>query len=100
MKKLIVLTALLLVPFVANAGDSAAGQGKAAICSACHGVSGISIIPDYPNLAGQKESYIAISLKAFRAGERTGGNAALMTPMAANLSDADIDDLAAYYSGL
>jgi len=100
MKKIMVLAALLLTPFLAQAGDAAAGKAKSSICAACHGANGISVIPDYPNLAGQSETYLVLSLKGFRAGERTGGNSALMTPMAASLSDTDIEDLAAYYSSM
>ena len=64
---------------------------------ACHGANGISQIPMYPNLAGQKEQYLAIQLKAFRAGERKN---MVMAPMVAGLSDADIENLAAYYASL
>jgi cytochrome c553 len=82
------------------AGDAAAGAGKAAVCAACHGKDGIALVPIYPNLRGQNAAYLEGSLKAYREGQRTGGNAAIMTPMAMNLSDADIADLAAYYSSL
>ena len=40
------------------AGDAAAGKTKAALCAACHGVSGIATMPAYPNLAGQNEPYL------------------------------------------
>ena len=79
------------------AGDIAAGNSKSATCMACHGANGISQIPMYPNLAGQKEQYLAIQLKAFRAGERKN---MVMAPMVAGLSDADIENLAAYYASL
>ncbi len=77
------------------AGDAAAGQSKAAVCSACHGADGKAIQPAYPNLAGQHASYIAKQLTEYRDGERVN---ALMSGQAANLSDEDIQDLAAYYS--
>ena len=99
MKKL-VIAALLLTPLAAQAGDAAAGKAKAAVCSSCHGVNGISIAGMFPNLAGQKEAYLVSAMKAYRDGGRTGGTAAQMTPMVAALSDEDIADLAAYYSGL
>lgn len=82
------------------AGDAAAGEGKAAVCAACHGTDGIALVPIYPNLKGQNAPYLESSLKAYRDGQRTGGNSAIMAPMASNLSDADIADLAAYYSSL
>lgn len=81
-------------------GDAAAGKGKAAVCAACHGADGIAQVPVYPNLKGQNAPYIEAAIKAYRDGQRMGANAAIMTPMAKNLSDQDIADLAAYYSSL
>lgn len=78
------------------AGTKEAGQAKSTPCIACHGVDGNSANPEWPSIAGQHESYLARQLKAFRAGERQNP---LMTPMAATLSDQDIDDLAAWYAG-
>ncbi|MGR5131412.1 c-type cytochrome [Vibrio alfacsensis] len=82
------------------AGDAAAGQAKAAVCAACHGPDGIAAIPGYPNIKGQNEQYIASSIKAYKDGQRTGGLAAVMQAQASLLSDADIANLAAYYSSL
>jgi len=81
----------------AQAGDAAAGKIKAAACAACHGANGISANDIWPNLAGQKEGYLALQIKAFRDGTRKNP---MMSPMAAGLSDADIDNLAAYYASL
>ena len=77
------------------AGSKEAGLAKAATCSACHGMDGNSLNPEWPNLAGQGEAYIVRQLKAFHAGQRQN---VLMSPMAAILSDADMADLAAYFS--
>ena len=98
MKKLLLL-ALLALATSANvqAGDAAAGKDKSALCSACHGVNGISPSPIWPNLAGQKDQYLIKQMKAFRDGGRKDP---MMSPMAQGLSDADIDNLAAYYSSL
>jgi cytochrome c553 len=79
------------------AGDAAAGKAKAATCAGCHGPAGISSNPMWPNLASQKEGYLVKQMKAFRDGAR---NDPLMAPMVKPLSDADIDNLAAYYSSL
>ena len=98
--KHLILTVVLLLPFTANAADAEAGKSKAATCVACHGADGISIADIYPNLAGQKEAYLATALKAYRDGTRSGGMSAMMAPMVNSLSDEDIADLAAYYSGL
>ena len=99
MKKLLFLAlatgALAATP--ALAGDIEAGKAKAVTCAACHGAAGISPAEMWPNLAGQKKDYLAKQIKAFRDGVRTDPS---MTAMVANLTDADIDNLAAYYSSL
>ena len=82
------------------AGDVAAGQAKAGVCAACHGADGIAVIPGYPNLKGQNEQYIESSIKAYKAGQRTGGLAPVMQAQANLLSDEDIANLAAYYASL
>ena len=82
------------------AGDVAAGQAKAGVCAACHGADGIAVIPGYPTLKGQNEQYIASSIKAYKAGQRTGGLAPVMQAQANLLSDEDIANLAAYYASL
>jgi len=99
MKKSLIAV-LLCVPFFANAGDINAGKAKSAVCAACHGAQGISVAPIYPNLKGQKEAYLVSALKAYRAGQRGGGMSMLMSPQAAQLSDADIANVAAYFSSL
>ena len=93
----IVFAATGLMSQPGHAADIAAGKAKTATCSACHGNNGISMIPMYPNLAGQKEQYLVLQMKAFRDGERKN---MVMSPMAAGLSDADIANLSAYYASL
>ncbi|MFC4701114.1 c-type cytochrome [Glaciecola siphonariae] len=78
-------------------GDPAKGEGKSAICGQCHGKNGISIVPIYPNLAGQKEQYLVLALQAYRSGERVN---MAMTPHARKLTDEDIADLAAFYASM
>ena len=95
--KYLIATLVLICAGNAWAADAAAGKAKAAVCAACHGSNGISVIPDYPNLAGQKEKYLQISIKAYRDGERKNP---IMSPMASGLSDTDIANLAAYYASL
>jgi len=100
-KKSILLAVMLVTPIAANAaGDVAAGKAKTAMCAACHGPNGVATINTYPNLRGQNEQYLIASLKSFKAKTRTGGQSALMYPMAGMLSDADIANIAAYYSSL
>lgn len=78
----------------------AAGQALSAPCATCHGADGIALMPAYPNLAGQNEKYLVNALNAYREGQRQGGMAGLMIPMAKALSDEDIAALASYYSSL
>jgi cytochrome c553 len=81
----------------ASGGDIEAGAAKASVCASCHGNEGISNNPLWPSLAGQQEQYLAKQLRAFRDGTRADP---LMSPMSKELTDADIDDLAAYYASL
>lgn len=80
------------------AGADLPGAGKITVCVTCHGKDGHGTSPIYPNLAGQNATYLESAMKAYRAGEREGGMSAVMTPMAAALSDEDIIDIAEYYS--
>jgi cytochrome c553 len=97
MKNVLFSAIALAMSLSATAGDVAAGKAKSATCAACHGANGISAIPMYPNLAGQKEQYIIKQLKDFKAGKRQDP---VMAPMAMPLSDADIENLAAYFASL
>lgn len=90
--------ALSVSGWVQAEGDPEAGKQKAAVCAACHGQNGISAIPSYPNIAGQKEQYLVESLKAYKEKKRQGGQAPVMQAQAQALSEQDIEDLAAYYS--
>lgn len=101
-KAMLSVAAIMLAASMGSAvaGDAAAGKAKSAICASCHGVDGISLIPNYPNLAGQKEQYIIDQLKHFKDGTRNSGLSAVMAPMAMPLTDADMANLAAYFSSL
>lgn len=90
--------ALAAVTSMAQAADPEAGKAQySATCVACHGPSGISIAPIYPNVAGQKEPYLVEQLKAYRDGSRTN---LIMAPMARDLTDTQIVNLAAYMATL
>ncbi len=77
------------------AGDLAAGQQKSVTCAACHGADGNSVNPEWPRLAGQNAEYLYKQLQEFKAGTRTN---ATMAPMAAMLSDQDMQDVATYFA--
>lgn len=91
-----VMVALLALPGALLAkGNPSKGQEKAVVCEACHGKTGMSIDPNYPNLAGQHYSYLVKALVDYRSGNRSN---AIMSSFAANLSNQDIEDLAAWYA--
>ena len=98
-KALKICLILLLLPNFAFADAAAikAGEGKAQICTACHGVDGNSNNPEWPNLSQQSKKYLIDQLHAFRDGIRKN---ALMNAQAMNLSNQDIIDLASYYNSL
>lgn len=81
-------------------GDPAAGRNKSSQCAGCHEIAGYrAAFPEVyrvPKLAGQHAAYLAAALKAYQTGERTN---AVMGAIAANLSEQDMQDLAAYYAG-
>lgn len=80
------------------AGNAAAGKKIATTtCASCHGKKGISSQEIWPNLKGQKAAYLVAQLKAFKDGSRKNP---IMNGMAAGLSDADMENIAAYFSGL
>ncbi|GAC1429529.1 MAG: cytochrome c [Burkholderiaceae bacterium] len=90
--------ALLLACTVSAAFAQAGGApAKAVQCFACHGADGIAKVPDAPNLAGQNESYLVKALQDFKSGRRENE---VMTLTAKPLSDEEINQLAAYYSGI
>ena len=77
------------------AGDAEAGQGKVAVCGACHGADGNSPAPNFPKLAGQGERYLLKQLHDIKSGARP---VVEMTGMLDNLSEQDMADIAAYFS--
>ncbi|TSA41708.1 MAG: hypothetical protein D4R58_01045 [Betaproteobacteria bacterium] len=79
------------------AGDTKAGQQRAAACAGCHGEKGISPNDSWPNLAGQNAAYLARILAAYKSGDQKD---VVMTPIAQPLSTEDIRNLAAYYASL
>jgi cytochrome c553 len=84
--------ALSSQPSLAGAEE---GRAKAQTCIACHGPGGNSVIPSIPSLTGQPKQFLVSALYQFREGKRKNDQ---MTPMAANLSNADLNDLAAFFA--
>lgn len=95
---LLLIGLLVLAPTLARAnGDPVAGRKKALQCQTCHGMDGIAKIPEAANLAGQSTNYLVSALNDYKSGARKND---MMSTIAPNLSDADIADLAAYYSAI
>ena len=86
---------LLLLTGVAGAGEHI--PAKTDVCVSCHGALGVSNYDLWPNIAGQKRVYLVKQLKAFRDGGRYDP---WMTPVAVPLTDAEIEELAEFYSRL
>lgn len=97
MKKIALLILAGMFTMPALAADIDAGKSKASMCMACHGTAGISSVPMYPNLAGQKAMYLAKQLKDFKSGKRPDPT---MKGMVMALSDTDIANVSAYYASL
>jgi cytochrome c553 len=79
------------------AGNVATGRQKALQCQTCHGLDGLSKLPEAPNLGGQPEPYLVKSLNDFRQGVRKND---MMSLVVQQLSDQDVADLAAFYAAI
>ena len=98
MRNLLFLSVASLAALPLSAADIEAGRAKVAqVCSACHGLVGVSVSDSVPNLAAQRAVYIETQLKALKDGSR---KAPIMNAMAAQLSAEDIANAAAYFSSL
>ena len=103
MKKVIIGAAAIALAGAfgsAVAGDAAAGKAAFAAkgCAGCHGADAKTPTnPTYPVLVGKDAAYYKEQLVGFKSGSR---QSPIMQPMAAGLSDADIDNLSAYLGSL
>ncbi len=96
MRKALGLSVVLAVVPASQAADLEAGRAKvAAVCAACHGLSGVSVSDTIPNLAAQRAGYLEAQLKALKEGARKNP---IMNAIAAQLSPADVANVAAYFS--
>jgi cytochrome c len=99
LRALLVLLASSIFSAAASAAASAVPPAKEIVCRTCHGDGGAkTLLPSYPKLDGQNKEYLVQVLGAYKKGERKGGMAPIMTAQAAVLSDAEIAELATYYS--
>lgn len=96
MKRLLVLTTLLMAAPLADAADLEAGKAKVAtVCAACHGATGVSVSDTIPNLAAQRAAYLEAQLKALKEGTRKNP---IMNAIAAQLNAEDIANVAAFFA--
>lgn len=90
------LGALLASPvYAVQKGDAARGEQLSSACAGCHGADGNGDNPQFPRIAGQYPDYMLQALKAYKTGAR---NNAIMAGIVANLSQTDMEDLAAYFA--
>jgi cytochrome c553 len=102
MLRLLALSVLSVVVGTAAAQNAARGQRIAGqVCAACHAADGNSVVPANPKIAGQFAEYLQKQLGDFKAQQdkKPARDNPIMTPMASNLSDEDIQSVAAYYAG-
>jgi cytochrome c553 len=92
-KSLLVLGLVAAMPSMA--GDAAAGKTAATACGACHGADGNSAAPTFPKLAGQGEKYLLKQMKDIKSGAR---DVPAMAGQLTNLSDADMENIAAFFA--
>lgn len=72
-----------------------AGRAKSMTCQSCHGAEGVAAAPQWPNLAGQHENYLAIALERYKSGQRVD---LVMNPLIAPLDEQTIEELAAFFA--
>ncbi len=75
--------------------ESPAARAAANVCAGCHGVDGNSVATTFPKLAGQQKKYLLRELQDFKWGKRVSE---IMAPFMADLSEADLVELATYYA--
>ena len=89
------LVAFVSALFLLAAGDPKSGESKVAVCSACHGADGNSVVGLWPSLAGQNEKYLLKQLRLVKSGDRVIDS---MVGLLDNLDDSDLGDISAFYA--
>ena len=92
LKNLVILSSII---FFLGAGNPESGKEKVAVCSACHGLDGNSVVGLWPSLAGQNEKYLVKQLRLVKSGDRVIDS---MVGLLDNLQDSDLQDIAAFYA--
>jgi len=89
------LVAFVSALFLLAAGDPKSGESKVAVCSACHGADGNSVVGLWPSLAGQNEKYLLKQLRLVKSGDRVIDS---MVGLLDNLDESDLEDISAFYA--
>jgi len=92
---LLAAAVFLCVSSHVQAADIEAGKAMSQTCIACHGPGGNSVTPGVPSISGHAAQAISMQLYNYREGNRKN---AQMSPMAANLTNAEMNNLAAYFA--
>jgi cytochrome c553 len=89
---------LVFTAFNVFADDVTLGRAKAEMaCALCHGATGIAVLPNAPNLAGQQAIYLSEQIKNYRSGKRQNE---VMNLIAKQLTDEEITQVTAWYSSV
>src|SRR5580704_18581044 len=94
-KSLIAVAGVFVAPYMASAQTAPAPPDEAALCVTCHGMHGEGAVTGVPRLAGQNPEYMTHALSMFKARTRAS---AIMQPIAQTLGDAQMSELANYFS--
>ncbi|WP_394252042.1 c-type cytochrome [Vibrio profundi] len=95
---ILVLVSISSSSLASDFGDPALGKIKSPSCVFCHGATGTTSNPAYPNLSGQDALYLLNAMKAYQNGERQGAFSDMMKAQLHRLNEQDLKDIAAFYS--
>ena len=90
-----ILATLAAVLLSAEAALADSIETKARLCASCHGAHGLPSDPSVPIIWGQQSAYLLKQLNDYRNGDR---NSQIMSSIAESLSEADVAQMAAYFS--
>ena len=83
------------VPTAALPADNGAAGKAGRDCTACHGETGMGVMPGVPVLTGQHADYLAYAMEGYRSGDRTNTT---MAPIVAKLTTKEVRLLADYFA--
>jgi cytochrome c553 len=94
--RILLTAALCLVVALPGLAQTASPRpSRLGLCAACHGETGMAVMPGAPNLAGQRLDYLRTALQHYRDGSR---DVPVMHAAIGPLSDAELDAVVRWYS--